>query len=109
MPIESTSEQQFEVARRWATRYRQRHTAFVREAPHTRPLSLKSERSEAKDKLRIGYLSADFHEHATSWLIAELFEAHSRERFEVFVTRSDAMTAGRLVVALFKPLITFAI
>ena len=35
------------------------------------------------DKLRIGYLSADFHQHATASLMAELFERHDRARFEV--------------------------
>ena len=34
-------------------------------------------------KLRIGYLSWDFHKHATSYLIAELFELHDRGRFEI--------------------------
>jgi predicted O-linked N-acetylglucosamine transferase (SPINDLY family) len=34
-------------------------------------------------KLRIGYLSADLHEHATAHWTAELFELHDRERFEV--------------------------
>lgn len=30
--------------------------------------------------LRVGYLSADFHEHATAYLAAELFERHDRRR-----------------------------
>ena len=34
-------------------------------------------------KIRLAYLSADFHEHATAYLTAELFELHDRERFEV--------------------------
>ena len=34
-------------------------------------------------KIRIGYLSADYHEHPTSYLIAELIERHDRRRFEV--------------------------
>lgn len=34
-------------------------------------------------RLRIGYLSADFHTHATAFLAAGLFERHDRERFEV--------------------------
>ncbi len=38
----------------------------------------------APDRLRVAYLSADFHEHATAYLIAELFERHDRERFEVY-------------------------
>ncbi|HYB08184.1 MAG TPA: tetratricopeptide repeat protein [Alphaproteobacteria bacterium] len=36
------------------------------------------------EKIRIGYVSADFHEHATAYLMAELFESHDRERFELF-------------------------
>ena len=35
------------------------------------------------DKLRVAYLSADFHRHATAYLIAELFERHDRSRFEI--------------------------
>lgn len=35
------------------------------------------------DKLRIGYLSADFHQHATTLLLAGVIEAHDRARFEV--------------------------
>ena len=35
------------------------------------------------DKVRIAYLSADFHEHATAYLAAELFERHDRSRFEI--------------------------
>src|SRR5262249_164901 len=31
---------------------------------------------------RIAYLSADFHDHATAWLAAGMFEAHDRSRFE---------------------------
>lgn len=33
-------------------------------------------------KIRIGYYSADFHNHATMHLMAELFERHDRTRFE---------------------------
>jgi protein O-GlcNAc transferase len=36
-----------------------------------------------KPKLRIGYLSADFHEHATAYWTAELFELHDRSRLEI--------------------------
>lgn len=37
----------------------------------------------AHRRLRIAYLSADFHNHATAYLMAGLFEAHDKERFEV--------------------------
>lgn len=35
-------------------------------------------------RIRVGYLSGDFHQHATAQLMAELFESHDRSRFEVF-------------------------
>jgi len=38
----------------------------------------------AHRRITVGYLSADFHEHATAYLIAELIEKHDRQRFEVF-------------------------
>jgi protein O-GlcNAc transferase len=38
----------------------------------------------AKERIRLGYLSGDFHQHATAQLMAELFERHDRDRFEVF-------------------------
>lgn len=37
----------------------------------------------ASGKIRLGYFSADFHNHATMHLIARLFELHDRSRFEV--------------------------
>jgi len=37
-----------------------------------------------KERIRLGYLSGDFHQHATAQLMAELFERHNRDRFEVF-------------------------
>lgn len=33
--------------------------------------------------IRLGYLSADFHEHATAVLLAEVIECHDRRRFHV--------------------------
>jgi predicted O-linked N-acetylglucosamine transferase (SPINDLY family) len=35
-------------------------------------------------KIRVGYYSADFYNHATAYLIAELFEVHNAEKFELF-------------------------
>jgi len=34
-------------------------------------------------KIHIAYLSADYHDHATSHLMAELFESHDRDLFEL--------------------------
>jgi predicted O-linked N-acetylglucosamine transferase (SPINDLY family) len=36
-----------------------------------------------RERLRIGYFSADFHGHATASLTAELFEIHDRSRLEL--------------------------
>ena len=40
-------------------------------------------RRPKREKIRVGYFSADFHGHATAFLMAELFERHDRSRFEV--------------------------
>ena len=49
------------------------------------------------DKPRIAYLSADFREHATSFLMAGLFEQHDRSKFEIsaFSFSVDDRTAMR--------------
>jgi protein O-GlcNAc transferase len=40
-------------------------------------------RRERRPKIRVGYFSADFRNHATSYLISELFELHDRQRLDV--------------------------
>src|SRR5262249_48049595 len=35
------------------------------------------------DRIRVGYLSADFREHAVAYLTAGMFEHHDKSRFEV--------------------------
>ena len=49
-------------------------------ASHALPEILKRPKH---DKLRIGYFSADFRNHPVSFLTAELFETHDRDRFEL--------------------------
>jgi len=34
-------------------------------------------------RIRVGYLSSDLYDHATSWLIAETIELHDRKKFEI--------------------------
>jgi protein O-GlcNAc transferase len=36
------------------------------------------------ERIRVAYVSADFHAHATAFLAAGLFERHDRSRFEIF-------------------------
>jgi predicted O-linked N-acetylglucosamine transferase (SPINDLY family) len=53
-------------------------------ARRPRPPALAARRPVAAEgRLRIGYLSADFREHATAWLVSELIELHDRSRFDV--------------------------
>ena len=58
------------------------HAARMRAAHPPLDPSLRSTRPSA-GKLRIAYLSADFHDHATAYLAAGLFAAHDKQRFEV--------------------------
>jgi protein O-GlcNAc transferase len=46
------------------------------------------------ERLRIAYLSADLHEHATARLLAGVVEAHDRSRFEVFAVSYGPETGG---------------
>jgi predicted O-linked N-acetylglucosamine transferase (SPINDLY family) len=62
-------------------------TAFTQTAYRhfleTQPL-WSTRRHPGHAKLRIGYLSADFFEHATSYLLAEVIELHDRVGLEIF-------------------------
>ncbi|HEY2629216.1 MAG TPA: hypothetical protein VGI57_08805, partial [Usitatibacter sp.] len=52
-------------------------------------------------RVRIGYLSGDFFEHATAYLMGGLLERHDRSRFEVFAysaSHDDASPARKRVV-----------
>lgn len=40
-------------------------------------------RQRRDDRLTVAYLSSDFHEHATAYLITGLFEQHDRNRFRI--------------------------
>jgi len=39
----------------------------------------------AKAQIKVGYFSADFYNHATAYLVAELFEKHDRACFEIVI------------------------
>jgi protein O-GlcNAc transferase len=45
--------------------------------PHKAPAIL-----AARPRLRIGYLSSDFHDHAMTYLLVQTMELHDRDRFE---------------------------
>jgi protein O-GlcNAc transferase len=56
---------------------------FIEDKLPVRPQPLWKGAIRHHDKIRISYLSADFHRHATAFLTAGLFELHDRARFEV--------------------------
>jgi protein O-GlcNAc transferase len=68
--IPSSQEQQLRCA-----------TSYVNDSAPAAPTP--SWKTHHHDRIRIGYFSADFHEHATAYLMAELFELHDRNKFEV--------------------------
>ena len=47
-------------------------------------------------RLRIGYLSADFHQHATSQLMAQMLECHDRRGFEVTLLSAGPDDGSRM-------------
>jgi len=63
---------QLQAARAWVSHACPGRDSLGPIAPRARP-----------EKLRIGYFSADFHEHPLPRLLAELIEIHDRSRFEV--------------------------
>lgn len=70
LALETTPKQQRQCAEHWAQARRLAPTAGA-------PLGARRER------ITVGYLSADFQEHATAQLISELFVLHDRRRFRV--------------------------
>ncbi|MEJ2117043.1 MAG: tetratricopeptide repeat protein [Alphaproteobacteria bacterium] len=61
--------------------------------------------------IRIGYLSADFYEHATANLITELLERHDRSRFEVAgycFSRDDGSRMRKRLIAAFDNFVSIS-
>ncbi len=58
------------------------HLYALHVASRVAPLPRRLPRAH-EGRLRIGYLSADFHQHATAQLMIQMLEAHDRRRFEV--------------------------
>jgi predicted O-linked N-acetylglucosamine transferase (SPINDLY family) len=50
--------------------------------------------AHAHDKIRIGYVSGEFREQATAYLMAGLYELHDREKFQIVAIDSGAGDAS---------------
>ncbi|MBU3540598.1 tetratricopeptide repeat protein [Polynucleobacter sp. UB-Tiil-W10] len=91
MVVASASESiNFQVATLFA---KDQFPVFVRPKFHSK---------SAEKKIRIAYYSNDFFNHATAYLMAELFELHDREHFEVLAFSFGPNTQDAMQVRLQK-------
>jgi protein O-GlcNAc transferase len=66
-------------------RHRMRSETFTKKLYRYRtPLPPAAKPSQKPQRLRIGYFSADFHEHPVTYLMAKVLEVHDRTCFEVY-------------------------
>ena len=65
-------------------RHRLRSELYAKQNFKQRPMPLPSRPKTKPSRLRIGYFSADFQDHATMYLMAKVFEAHDPEKFELY-------------------------
>ncbi|MES1989130.1 MAG: glycosyltransferase, partial [Pseudomonadota bacterium] len=77
MPTTTADEQKL-CANNWVNN---RYAALIKQGE---TLSFKNKSPSQNQKIRIGYLSADFRLHPLAFLISELIELHDREKFEIF-------------------------
>jgi len=62
---------------------RQAAEIYVRDKAPARATAASIPRRPRRDRIRVGYFSTDYYNNATSYLMAEIFELHNRDRFEV--------------------------
>jgi len=77
MPTTTADEQKL-CANNWVNN---RYATLVKQGE---TLSFKNKRPSQNQKIRIGYLSADFRLHPLAFLISELIELHDRSKFEIY-------------------------
>ncbi|EGD60028.1 TPR repeat-containing protein [Novosphingobium nitrogenifigens DSM 19370] len=80
--------------RRRAERYAQTHYG------HIVPVAFPPASAIPEGRLKIGYFSADFHDHATMFLMSGLFREHDREQFEIHCYSFGTVREGALREAL---------
>jgi protein O-GlcNAc transferase len=65
-------------------RHRLRSEIYAKNDFPQKSLSLEARPVQKPKRLRVGYFSADFHNHATMYLMAKIFETHNSEAFEIY-------------------------
>lgn len=71
------------------------------------PLPAEMVGSDRPERLRIGYFSSDFHDHATMRLMAGLFEAHDKSRFDIIAYSYDTTPENALRSRVSKAITSF--
>lgn len=92
LPFEVSPVEQQRMAQHYATYVSSGIRTRFTHAPHP----------QEKTKLRLGYVSADFHNHATAHLMLGLFSRHDRKSFEVFgysMGRDDSSYYRQRIIA----------
>jgi predicted O-linked N-acetylglucosamine transferase (SPINDLY family) len=78
--------------------------SFIADKVGALPAPLWTGERWSHERIRVAYLSADFHQHATAYLIAELIERHDRDSFEIIgisFGRDDGSDIRRRVIGAF--------
>ena len=65
-------------------RHRIRSEIYSKSTFLHKPMSTWARPLPKQKKMKLGYFSADFHNHATMYLMAQIFAAHDAENFEVY-------------------------
>jgi predicted O-linked N-acetylglucosamine transferase (SPINDLY family) len=60
------------------------------------PRDLPAPAPAASDKIRVAYISRDFKSHPVSFLMAEVFELHDRERFEIIALNYGSVSGDAM-------------
>jgi protein O-GlcNAc transferase len=92
--MSASPERQLQYARQWTARTYPASRESIWRGEHYR-----------HDKIRVAYVSADFHEHATAHLMARLFECHDQLKFEwsaISLGPDDASAMRQRLVGAFE-------
>lgn len=88
--IDDDAARQLHYSRTWA----------AESLPAERPVDFGARKDDGK--IRIGYISADFHNHATLCLMGKMLELHDRDRFEIHAFSYGVNVGDRMRTRLLK-------
>jgi len=84
LAIEDNPGRQLARAKAWAAKHYGKSPLPLPDKPKTRP-----------ERLRVGYFSANFHDHAVLYLMAGLLRNHDHELFEIFAYSYGHVKSGK--------------